>query len=87
MGAALMAGLKELHPGVRFDGIGGALMQEQGMHSLFPMEELSVMGVAEVLPKYRALKARMLQTVDTVVEMRPDVLITIDAPDFSFRVA
>ena len=87
LGAALMAGLQELNPDVSFEGIGGALMQAQGMTSLFPMEELSVMGVAEVLPKYRALKARMLQTVEAVVTKRPDVLITIDSPDFSFRVA
>jgi len=87
LGAALMAGLQELDPGVHFAGIGGPLMQAQGMESLFPMEELSVMGVAEVLPKYRALKARLLQTIDAVVAQKPDVLITIDSPDFSFRVA
>lgn len=87
LGAALMAGIKELQPDVTFEGVGGLMMQEQGLASLFPMDELSVMGVAEVLPKYRALKARLLQTVDAVVTQQPDVLITIDSPDFSFRVA
>ena len=52
LGAALMAGLKTLAPGVRFDGIAGPMMQAEGMTSLFPMDELSVMGIAEILPKY-----------------------------------
>ncbi|UWQ80838.1 lipid-A-disaccharide synthase [Leisingera sp. S132] len=87
LGGALMAGLKQLSPGVQFDGIGGTLMAEQGLTSRFPMDELSVMGLAEVLPKYRHLKRRIRETAETVIETRPDVLITIDSPDFSLRVA
>jgi len=87
LGAALMAGLRQLAPGVQFDGIGGALMAEQGLVSRFPMDELSVMGLAEVLPKYRHLKRRIRETADAVLETKPDVLITIDSPDFSLRVA
>lgn len=87
LGGALMQGLKELCPEVQFEGVGGPLMQAEGMESLFPMDELSVMGIAEVLPKYRHLKRRMHQTADAVVAARPDVLITIDSPDFCLRVA
>lgn len=87
LGGALMAGLKQLEPDVSFDGIGGALMAEQGLASRFPMDELSVMGLAEVLPKYRHLKRRIRETADAVLETRPDVVITIDSPDFSLRVA
>ncbi|MCF6429297.1 lipid-A-disaccharide synthase [Leisingera sp. MMG026] len=87
LGGALMAGLKQLAPEAVFDGIGGALMAEQGLVSRFPMDELSVMGLAEVLPKYRHLKRRIRETADAVLETRPDVLITIDSPDFSLRVA
>lgn len=87
LGGALMAGLKQLESGVSFDGIGGTLMAEQGLVSRFPMDELSVMGLAEVLPKYRHLKRRIRETADAVLETRPDVLITIDSPDFSLRVA
>ncbi|HAC48993.1 MAG TPA: lipid-A-disaccharide synthase, partial [Sulfitobacter sp.] len=47
----------------------------------------SVMGLAEILPKYRALMARINETAQAVVETKPDVLITIDSPDFSLRVA
>ncbi|WP_299961826.1 lipid-A-disaccharide synthase [uncultured Roseobacter sp.] len=87
LGAALMAGLRQLVPEISFDGIGGTEMQAQGLVSRFPMAELSVMGIAEILPKYRALMARINQTAVDVIEAQPDLLITIDSPDFSLRVA
>ncbi len=87
LGAALMAGLKALRLDVRFHGVGGPMMQAEGLESLFPMEELSVMGLAEVLPKLRHLFALKRQAADAVVDMRPDALITIDSPDFCLRVA
>ncbi|MEB8386260.1 lipid-A-disaccharide synthase [Rhodobacteraceae bacterium KMM 6894] len=86
LGAALMAGLKTL-TGVEFIGVGGPLMQAEGLDSLFPMDELSVMGLVEVLPKYRHLKRRIRQTAEAAIAARPDVMITIDSPDFSLRVA
>jgi lipid-A-disaccharide synthase len=86
LGAALMTGLKSLEP-VKFQGVGGPLMQAEGMQSLFPMDELSVMGLAEVLPKYLQLRKRLHQTAEAVLEAQPDVLITIDSPDFCLRVA
>ncbi|HGG63156.1 MAG TPA: lipid-A-disaccharide synthase, partial [Rhodobacteraceae bacterium] len=87
LGAALMAGLKELQPDVDFAGVGGPLMQAQGLDSQFPMDELSVMGLAEVLPKYRALKRRIAECAEAVLAQKPDALITIDSPDFCLRVA
>ncbi|MBP6679058.1 MAG: lipid-A-disaccharide synthase [Paracoccus sp.] len=87
LGAALMAGLRELAPGVGFLGVGGPAMQAEGLESRFPMEELSVMGIWEVLPKYRALKARIAETAQAIAETKPDALITIDSPDFCLRVA
>ncbi len=86
LGAALMAGLKS-QIDIEFQGVGGPLMQAEGMQSLFPMEELSVMGLAEVLPKYPHLKRRLNQTAEAVLSAQPDVLITIDSPDFCLRVA
>ncbi|MEL6464511.1 MAG: lipid-A-disaccharide synthase [Pseudomonadota bacterium] len=87
LGGALLAGLKGEAPDVTFDGIGGPLMQAQGLVSRFDMSELTVMGIAEVLPKYRHLKRRIAETAQAVIDTRPDVLITIDSPDFSLRVA
>lgn len=87
LGAALMGALQNFHKDVQFAGVGGPLMQAQGLISLFPMEELSVMGIIEVLPKYRALKRRIAQTAAAALEFAPDALITIDSPDFCLRVA
>ena len=87
LGAALMKALKTLVPGVEFAGIGGPEMAAEGLASLFPMEELSVMGLAEVLPKYRHLKRRIAQTAQAALDLAPAALITIDSPDFSLRVA
>ena len=87
LGAALMAGLKQLHPAVQFEGIGGPAMQAEGLSSQFPMEELSVMGIAEALPKYLALRRRLHEAAKGVLAVHPAALITIDSPDFCLRVA
>ncbi len=87
LGAALMAGLGMLAPGVRFHGVGGPAMQAQGLVSQFPMHEISLMGIAEVLPKYFALKRRIAECAAAVAALGPDALITIDSPDFCLRVA
>ena len=87
LGAALMAGLKSLSPGMEFAGIGGPLMMAEGMVSLFPMEELSVMGLVEILPRYFDLMARIRQTAEAALASGAAALITIDSPDFCLRVA
>ena len=86
LGAALMAGLKAISA-PQFSGIGGPLMQAEGLASLFPMEELSVMGIAEVLPKYFHLKRRIRQAAEAVLTSGAEALVTIDSPDFCLRVA
>lgn len=88
LGADLMAALKTRTGGrVHFAGIGGAGMAEQGLVSLFPMSELSVMGVFEVVPRIPRLLQRISQTVAAIVRSKPDAVVTIDAPGFCFRVA
>lgn len=87
LGAALLNGLRQLDPELSIAGVGGPLMAAEGLTSLFPMSELTVMGLVEVLPKYRALKRRIAETAEAALAFRPDVLITIDSPDFCLRVA
>ncbi|WP_368188020.1 lipid-A-disaccharide synthase [Aestuariibius sp. HNIBRBA575] len=87
LGAALMDGLSELRPNVVFNGIGGQMMTQRGLTSQFEMSELSVMGIAEVLPKYFHLKRRIRETADAILAQKPDVVVTIDSPDFCLRVA
>lgn len=86
LGGALMAGLSSLGP-VEYQGVGGPNMQAQGLASLFDMSDLSVMGLLEVLPRVPKLLRRVRQTVAAAKAFAPDVLITIDSPDFCLRVA
>ncbi|MBX9786509.1 MAG: lipid-A-disaccharide synthase [Alphaproteobacteria bacterium] len=85
LGADLMASLKK-NQDVRFMGIGGEAMKAEGLESLFPMEELSLMGVFSILRDLPNLLRRLRYTVKTIQEVKPDMVITIDSPDFSFRV-
>ena len=87
LGAALIKGLKALVPDIQIDGVGGPLMEAHGMVSRVPLSDLAVMGIAEVLPKLPKLLRHIRETSDEVVRQQPDVLITIDSPDFCLRVA
>ena len=86
LGARLMAALSARRPDLRFAGVGGELMTARGLHSLFPMRELALMGLLEVLPNIRRLSARLRQTVADIAARRPDVVVTIDSPGFTLRV-
>jgi len=85
-GDVLGARLMDALPGMRFAGIGGQAMAERGLTSLFPMRELALMGLLEVLPKIRHLSRRLDQTVADIAQRRPDVVVTIDSPGFTLRV-
>lgn len=87
LGASLMKGMKKLAKKVEFKGIFGPEMEINGLKSLFEMSELSVMGATEILPKYSKLRRRLSQTVEAVLDYKPDLLITIDSPEFCLRVA
>ncbi|MDP4795704.1 MAG: lipid-A-disaccharide synthase [Rhodospirillales bacterium] len=89
LGGRLMQGLKALagEGNIRFSGVGGPLMSAEGLASLFPMDELTVMGLAEVLPRIPNILKRIKQTDADIRAKNPDVIVTIDAPDFCFRVA
>jgi lipid-A-disaccharide synthase len=88
LGAELMKGLQHLvGKQVQFAGLGGSGMIGQGLTSLFPMDQISIMGIGEILMQYHALKRRIQQTVEAVLQFQPDVLITIDLPEFNLRVA
>ncbi|MBD8093130.1 lipid-A-disaccharide synthase [Pseudomonas fluorescens] len=86
LGAGLMRALKAQHPAVEFIGVGGPLMQAEGLTSYFPMERLSVMGLVEVLGRLRELLARRKLLIQTLIDEKPDVFIGIDAPDFTLNI-
>ncbi len=88
LGAKLMRALNELSPEtLRLEGVGGEAMIAQGLQSLFPIDDVAVMGYLPVLARLRTLLRRIHQTVDAIVAARPDVLVIIDSPGFTHAVA
>ena len=86
LGSGLMRAIKARHPDVRFIGVGGPLMEAEGMTSYFPMERLAVMGLVEVLGRLRELLKRRKLLIETLIGEKPDVFIGIDAPDFTLNI-
>ena len=85
LGARLMSALTAQRPALRFAGIGGPRMEALGLRSLFPMRELAVMGLAEVLPRVRTLRRRLEQARADIEARRPALVVTIDSPGFALR--
>lgn len=83
LGADLIRGLRARYPDARFEGIGGPAMIAEGLHSLYPLERLSVMGLVEVLRHLPGLLALRRDLVRRWRREPPDLLVGIDAPDFN----
>ena len=87
LGAKLMRTLRATAPGTVFGGVGGEAMAEEGFVSLFPLDDVAVMGYLPVLARARTLLRRIRETANAVVRARPDVLVIIDSPGFTHAVA
>ncbi len=86
LGGRLLNALRVQRSGLEFRGVGGPRMLEAGLgHSLFPITDLSVMGLAEILPRVFALRRRLDQAVADIEATRPDLIVTIDSPGFALR--
>lgn len=86
LGASLIESLK-VRGYKNFIGVGGTLMMQAGLVSLFPMSDISVMGLLPVIKKLPKILLRISQTINAIVSSSPICLILIDAPDFTHRVA
>jgi lipid-A-disaccharide synthase len=88
LGAQLMKVLRQrLGGAVRFEGVGGQAMAREGLTSLFAIEELSIIGFTAVVSQLPKLLRLIRGTVDTLIRAEPDILVIIDSPDFTHRVA
>lgn len=85
LGARLIAALRLRRPDLSFAGVGGTEMASQGVASLFPMQDLALMGFLEVLPRLHQLRRRLRQTVTDIAIRRPDLVVTVDSPGFTLR--
>ena len=79
LGANIMRELR----GVNFVGIGGQNMCGAGLKSIFPMSDLAVMGITEVLANARTLTRRINETIQKIIDIKPDLILTIDSPGFA----
>jgi len=88
LGSNLMKVLRQrLGDAVRFEGVGGQSMAREGLASLFPIEELSIMGFSAVVKELPKLLRLIRETAAAVTQAAPDILVIIDSPDFTHRVA
>jgi len=86
LGGRLITALRRLRPDLYFTGVAGPRMIEAGLDpALFPMRDLAVMGLAEILPRLRMLNRRLAQAEADIVARKPDLVITIDSPGFALR--
>ena len=86
LGARLMRALKSQDSSIEFTGVCGDNMEKEGMHSLFDISDLAVMGLVEVIPSIPKVLRHIRETVQDIKEKKPDIVITIDSWSFSARV-
>ncbi len=88
LGSKIMNSLINNDQNIKIDfvGIGGEKMEKEGLKSIFPMKELSLMGFFEVFPKIFHILSRIKETVKEIIKQKPDLILTIDSPDFCFKV-
>jgi lipid-A-disaccharide synthase len=86
LGGWLMAALRKKHDALRFIGVGGPMMEAQGLQSIFPIRDIALIGMAEVLPHVFTIKRRIRETVALIEREKPDIVVSIDSPGFVLRV-
>tara|TARA_R110002126_G_scaffold25553_12_gene87297 strand:- start:175 stop:1371 length:1197 start_codon:yes stop_codon:yes gene_type:complete len=87
IGARLIAALRERTGGrLRIAGIGGEAMAAEGLESLFPISDIAVMGLVEIIPRIPLIKRRMRETIARIRQDRPDIVVSIDVPGFCYDV-
>lgn len=87
IGARLISALRErLDGNVRIAGIGGEAMAAEGLESLFPISDIAVMGLVEIIPRIPLIKRRMRETITRIRSDRPDIVVSIDVPGFCYDI-
>ena len=87
LGARLITALKRQVPDIVFSGVGGTEMTNAGIQSVFPMDDISVMGLQQILPRLRLIYRRIDETVESIIKSDTDAVVFIDSPEFAIRVA
>lgn len=86
LGGRLIHALRVYNPAIKLRGIGGEKMANAGIASLFPIQDISIMGFAEILPHARKISQHIKHTIEDIETYKPDIVVTIDSPGFCKRV-
>ena len=87
LGARLIASLRRQVPDIVLSGVGGIEMTKAGIQSVFPMEDIAVMGLQQILPRMKLIYQRINETVESIKQSNTDAVVFIDSPEFAVRVA
>ena len=87
LGARLIASLRRQVPDIALSGVGGIEMTKAGIQSVFPMEDIAVMGLQQILPRLKLIYQRIDETVESIIQSNTDAVVFIDSPEFAVRVA
>ena len=87
LAANLMAALRRQHGEISFRGVGGPAMTAEGLSSLFPVDDLPTIGIVAVIAELPKIMRRLRETADAIAASPPDLLVLVDSPDFTHRLA
>lgn len=87
LGASLIGAIKRRVPDARFSGVGGTHMAAHGVVSPFPLGDLAIIGFSAIIGSLPKILRRIREAADAVVAAKPDILVIIDSPEFTHRVA
>ena len=87
LAASVIKELKKKNSEIEYSGVGGSYLKSVGINSIFDLKEITYIGFTSVLLNIFKIKKKINQTVDEIVRFNPDVLFSVDSPDFTLRVA
>ena len=87
LASKVISKLKIINPNIEYLSVGGEHLKALGINSLYELKEVTYLGFTKVLINLFKIKKKINQTVDKIIEFKPDVLFSVDSPDFTLRIA
>ena len=87
LASKVISKLKSSNPDIEFLSVGGENLKALGIKTLYDLKEVTYLGFTRVLLNIFKIKKKINETVDRIIEFNPDILFSVDSPDFTLRVA
>ena len=87
LASKVIAKLKILNPNIEYLSVGGESLKSLGIQSIYDLTEITYLGFTKVLLNIFQINNKINKTVEAILEFKPDILFTVDSPDFTLRVA